>query len=421
MAPGHPTSSPHAFDWSVNGAPSPSESFLLFTESAGYSIAVTSNQPQQSKRARKRESRRLSSESFLSFSPPTSPSDVSPPNTLSPTVAYPRAGNPHKRAQSEAALGHRLVPALRTPVPPPQPHKPATAFLHTSPATSPTNAPATSRTFPPRPSNSSDPRPSTSSGFRTTERPRASSSHASERRPTVSRPPALMLLPQKLSSPDSPSPSPTATVDSFATKLPSPEELHARRIAKLRKHLSASVPAELVARPARKNSHRESVIMPPPRPSTSMGVREPEVDYERLKKIRRHLSASVPEHLVLKLPPRLDLDMFCDIDEEDEECCNEGYWSEPERAPSNESNSLEYHQYLDLPVTDDDGPVSVEVEVGVLGRVSEGSEDSNRSERPWPPTPTSTISSFRPVRVERGNRRESVEYAQMMKALRSLK
>lgn len=157
-----------------------------------------------------------------------------------------------------------------------------------------------------------------------------------------------------------------------------------------------------------------------------MGVREvePEVDYERLKKIRRHLSESVPEHLVLKLPPRLDLDMFCDIEEEEEEEKQVGYWSEPERASdsdySAESTALDYQRRLDHLVSDE-GPLNVEVELGILGRVSEGSDDSARSERPWPPTPTSTVSSFRPVRVERGNRRESVEYAAMMKTLRSLK
>ena len=165
--------------------------------------------------------------------------------------------------------------------------------------------------------------------------------------------------------------------------------------------------------------------MPPPRPSTSMGVLEPEVDYERLKKLRRHLSESVPEHLVLKLPPRLDLGMFCDIEEDEEEERQAGYWSEPERAAESDSTeeslSLDYHQrHLDLPALGNT-PVSIEVDLGGLGRVSEGSEDSNRSDNLWPPTPKSTVSSFRPVRVERGNRRESVEYAQMMKALRQLR
>lgn len=191
-----------------------------------------------------------------------------------------------------------------------------------------------------------------------------------------------------------------------------------RRIAKLRKHLSASVPAELVARPVRKASH-QSVVTLPPRPSTSPAVHKPEVDYERLKKLRRHLSTSVPEHLVLKLPPKLDMSMFYDVEEdevEEEQGDKEaGYWSEPERGP-------DYHE---LTVADDD-PLSIEIELGTLGR----SEQSGRSERPWPPTPTSTHSSFRPVRIERGNRpvhvkrgdgRESAEYAHIMDTLRSLR
>jgi hypothetical protein len=234
-----------------------------------------------------------------------------------------------------------------------------------------------------------------------------------------------------------PPPSPSFTDCSGMTSPIDMVEVRHNNLQKLRRHLSQSVPAELVLNASgtsasRRRSSKPLPALPirypippvPPIPQ-SLQIQPIKVDQRKLDKLRRHLSNSVPEHLVLSSPPRRTSTV--ELEEEDD-CSDIGSDDifDFEHIPRNPSASsiasdisaLEFNQY-ETPV--DSRPSSrMAGELFVNVTIDVDLPSSVIDICPTSPAP-STASSFRPVRLERGWRKCKTSREDAVRALRNLR